>query len=115
MKYIIKGIPPSNNQFAGRKNVHEYRAAKKVWEEIVFYECRPRPAQPIKKATVTLTYFFKTHGRRDPDNYSGKFLLDGLVKAGILQDDCFNCISLTLMCDYDKINPRVEILISEVI
>lgn len=28
MKIVLKGVPPSLNQFAGRKNTWEYRAAK---------------------------------------------------------------------------------------
>ena len=36
-------------------------------------------------------------------------ILDGLVKAGILQDD--NCITLKLDAGYDKNNPRTEITI----
>ena len=43
------------------------------------------------------------------DNYSGKFILDGLVSAGIIQDDSFQCIDLRLKADYDKKNPRTEV------
>lgn len=50
---------------------------------------------------MTLHYFFKDNRRRDPDNYSGKFILDGLVRAGILQDDSFAVIDLELKADKD--------------
>ena len=62
---------------------------------------------------MTITYFFPTRGRRDPDNYSGKFILDGLVQAGILRDDSFRCIDLRLRGDWDKQSPRTEIEVSE--
>lgn len=109
MKYIIPKIPPSDNVYKGRKNVWEYRETKKEWEEYVFAYCRPRPSKPIAVATVTITYFFKKRGRRDPDNYSGKFILDGLVRCGILVDDSFDNINLVLRGAYDKDNPRTEI------
>ena len=50
--------------------------------------------------------------RRDPDNYSGKFILDGLVKAGIIADDSFSNIDLRLCGKVDKKNPRTEIEIT---
>lgn len=74
--------------------------------------CRPRPLEPLEKCVVRLTYFFKTKTRHDVDNYI-KFLLDGLVHAKIIKDDSFDCIKLELEGDYDKVNPRVEILIYE--
>ena len=114
MKYIINRIPPSNNKFKGRQNHWEYRSLKKEWEQIIFYSCLPRPPKPIEKAIVKITYFFKSRIRHDPDNYNGVFILDGLVKAGIIQDDSFNCIDLVLKGEYDKENPRTEIEIIRV-
>lgn len=113
MKYIIPHIPPSDNVYKGRKNVWQYREDKKLWEQYVFAYCLPRPSAPHKTATVTITYFFKTHGRRDPDNYSGKFILDGLVRCGILADDSFDNIRLILRGGYDKENPRTEIEVEQ--
>lgn len=75
--------------------------------------CNPKPPHPFKKSVVTITYYFKDKRRRDPDNYSGKMILDGLVRTGILQDDSFNNIDLVLCGDYDKDNPRTVIEISE--
>jgi Holliday junction resolvase RusA-like endonuclease len=113
MKYVIEAVPPSNNKFSGRKNVWEYRNEKKDWEQLVAAKCTPKPSKPFEHAVVKLTYYFKTRGRRDPDNYSGKFILDGLVKAGIIIDDSFGHIKLELSGSYDKYNPRTEIEIME--
>lgn len=109
LKYIVKAIPPSNNQFIGRNVRWNYQDIKKQWAETIFLVCRPKPPQPLQKAIVILTYYFKDNRRRDPDNYSGKMILDGLVRAGILQDDSFSNIDLVLRGDYDKENPRTEI------
>lgn len=109
MKYTINDIPPSNNKFKGRQNHWEYRELKKQWERVVFYECRPRPKKPFENVLVKITYFFPTRIRHDPDNYNGVFILDGLVKAGILKDDSFDCITLLLDGKHDKQHPRTEI------
>ena len=110
MKYVIPEIPPSNNRFLGRETVWDYRNEKKRWADLVALFCRPRPDKPIKKAVVTLRYYFSKRVRRDPDNYSGKMILDGLVRCGIIQDDSFDCIDLIIQCGgYDSGNPRTEI------
>ena len=114
LKYTIPFIPPSNNKFKGRQNAWEYRALKKEWSQIVGIYCKSIPSTPIAKSNLTITYYFKTKSRHDPDNYNGVFILDGLVAKGIIQDDNFNCINLILKGAWDKSNPRTEIVIEEV-
>lgn len=113
MKYIINEIPKSLNHYAGRKNPWEYRQDKEKWKIIVMLTCRQRPPKPYEKARVTITYYFPTRARRDPDNYTPKFLLDGLTAAGIIKDDSFQCIELTVRGEYDKERPRTEIEVTE--
>lgn len=114
MKYIIPEIPPSNNKFIGRNARWEYQKVKKYWEQLIFYTCRPRPDKPLEKAVVTLTYYFPDKRRRDSDNYAGKLILDGLVRAGIIVDDSFDHVQLGLCGRYDKENPRTEIEVEEI-
>ena len=47
---------------------------------------RPRPyfEGPVK---IIIELTFTTNTRRDPDNYSPKWLLDSLVQAKVIQDD----------------------------
>lgn len=113
-KYSIPEIPPSNNKFIGRNARWEYQQEKKRWAQMIQLLCRPKPPQAIPKAIVQLTYHFKNKIRRDPDNYSGKMILDGLVRAGILEDDSFLCIELQLKAVYDKGGGYTEIIIEEV-
>lgn len=72
-------------------------------------DVRPKLETPIKKCVVRITYFFRTRQRHDPDNYNGKFILDGLREAGIIEDDSFLNVELQLCGSYDKENPRTEI------
>ena len=114
MKIIINDIPPSNNKYMGNSNsYHAYSDEKKRWEWLVRGSIK-RPKKPLQIALVRITYFFKDRRRRDPDNYSGKFLLDGLVKAGVIEDDSFNNIELRLQGKVDKKNPRTEIEVMEI-
>lgn len=113
LKYTIPALPPSNNRFIGRINYREYQRIKKEWAAVIGYTCRPRPAKPLRSARVRLTYFFPDRRRRDPDNYSGKMILDGLVGAGVLADDSFDNIRLELCGGYDKDCPRTEIEVEE--
>lgn len=109
MRYIIPAIPPSLNQFAGRENTWEYRRIKAEWIQLVDAYCRPRPEKPIEKAVVTLEYHFGDMRRRDPDNYI-KLLMDGLVKAKIIKDDCFDCVQLRLQQgEIDRTTPHVMV------
>ena len=109
MIYQIPEIPNSLNRYAGRNNVWEYRAEKQRWKDMVMLLCRPRPKKPIERATVRITYYFPDNRRRDPDNYNGKMILDGLTAAGIIKDDSFSCITIILSGAQDKKNPRTEV------
>lgn len=73
-----------------------------------------RPKKPFERAIVNITYYFKDRRRRDPDNYSGKMLLDPLVREGILTDDSFAVVTLVLDGKVDKQKPRTEIEIRSV-
>ena len=110
-EYMIPCVPPSLNKFAGRENKWEYRQTKAEWLQIVSAYCRPRPAKPFDKAVVTLEYHFPDEIRRDPDNYSGKQINDGLVKAGIIKDDSFKCIELRLKQGEPNKRPFVKVTV----
>ena len=112
MKIVIKDIPPSNNKYMGNShNFNEYRREKEKWHWLIKSAIgkAEKPKKPIEKAIVNITYYFKDKRRRDPDNYSGKMLLDPLVREGILVDDSFNNVTLVLAAGQDKYEPRTEI------
>ena len=115
IRFTIPEIPPSNNRYIGRNMRWAYREEKARWEALILGLAKAKPRIPCRRAAVTLRYFFPDKRRRDPDNYSGKMILDGLVKAGILQDDSFDHIRLNLeKGGCDRQNPRTEITIQEV-
>ena len=100
IRITLPGIPRSLNAFAGRRNIWEYREEKQHWTDLVCLLGRSqRPTKPLDKAVVTISYRFPDKRRRDPDNYNGKMLLDGLTQAGIIADDSFQHIKLILTAE----------------
>lgn len=86
----LDGLPPMNT--ADRRGRWVMIRAKREWESkvcgAVLMALGRWPESPMKRAHVTITRY---SGVREPDfenlTQGGKFLLDGLVKAGVLEDD----------------------------
>ena len=113
MKITLDFVPPSINEYIGRTNNWEYQRDKKRIHKAVIMETigvNPR----YKKCKMKIIYYFKNRIRHDPSNYD-KMLLDGLVKANIIEDDSYDVIQeFITVGKYDKGNPRTEIYIEEV-
>lgn len=118
IKIVINEIPPSNNKYMGRGSTKSqafaYQAEKQRWAGLIMGALKKKLNKPMRKARVRITYYFPDKKRRDPDNYSGKFILDGLTKAGLIEDDSFANIILELYGRCDKENPRTEIELEEI-
>lgn len=117
IRVTLRGVPPSLNRFAGRLNSWDYRNEKTMWTQAVEYAVRTsrsRPAHPFERAEVEIMYYFPTAARHDPDNYAGKFLLDGLTKSGVIADDSFAHITLSVGGAVDRKEPRTVITVREV-
>lgn len=64
----------------------------------------------IEKCEISQKVFYPNNRRHDIDNSVPKFILDGLVEAGVVvDDDCLHITKLTLMCFIDTKNPRTEL------
>ena len=116
IRITLRGCPPSLNQFAGRENTWDYRNAKALWTRAVWAAClgsKGKPKTPYQMADVEIMYYFPTRSRHDADNYAGKFLLDGLTKAGVIEDDDMAHIRLHVAGDYDKRDPRTVITVRD--
>ena len=118
LKITIPGELPDLNQIIRIAKSHPmaYAKAKGVYTEAVAWECAGCPkGQLAMPVDVTCTWITKD-SRKDPDNVSAgvKFILDGLVQAGILPDDRRNQInSIKHEFGVDKHNPRVEVVLYE--
>ena len=87
------------------------------WQHDIYYSAY---AQGVKatipeKARVTITCYFPTKRRRDPQNYLSKSMIDGLVNNGFLKDDDQkHCSIEPVKLLVDKEDPRTVIEVEEI-
>ncbi|HHY95886.1 MAG TPA: RusA family crossover junction endodeoxyribonuclease, partial [Firmicutes bacterium] len=117
-RYAVPGTPDTLNRMIspGKGRFQAVRDQAEYWAEGVWLAARTsgRPREPLRKAHVELAYWFPDNHRRDPDNYAGKHILDGLRKAGVLADDTFEVVELAIKkAGVDPENPRVEITVRD--
>lgn len=87
---------------------------KQAWKEFICWWVKELgyDNMQIDNFEATFITYMPTKRRSDPDNFSPKFINDGLVESGMLvDDDGRHMKSLTLKTDYDKDHPRTEIYI----
>ncbi|QDR80215.1 hypothetical protein [Sporomusa termitida] len=112
IKLTVPDVPPSINRWT-RLHWTRLRQFKKQWELEVWATAVKAKVnnKQLAKAVIRITYFFTDSRRRDKDNYAPKFILDGLVKAGVLQDD--NADAIDVDWCFAKGAKRTEIVIWE--
>ena len=91
--FIISPLPMNLNKY---RNAHfqVINKHKILFEAITQQAVINNNIKPMKWANITFTFWFKDKRRHDPDNYAlcAKFIFDGIVKAGILEDDNFDYV-----------------------
>jgi len=109
---------PSLNDYtkANRGNKYGGNKIKQEFTDAVQWACKEQKVKPVVNPCKI---FFKWYddGRRDPDNiaFAKKFILDGMVKAGVLKNDTWRYIR-GFTDDFvkcKKVDARVEIMIKE--
>lgn len=120
-KIVINGsVPPKKNSrnILVRKgrviNIPSSRYAQ--WEADSLWQVKG--LKPIQSAPVSLqaTFYVIDNRQRDLDNMLAS-VQDLLVKAGVLSSDSWQTLNpITIVCGgVDKTNPRVEIILSELL
>lgn len=92
----------------------QMNALKQKWKEFGCWWINKLGYSDLKLDSfdMIVTVFFNTRRRHDVDNQTPKFILDSFTESGfIVDDDEKHLHSLTLRTDYDKDNPRTEIVI----
>lgn len=113
---IPKPITPSINQWMVMLRP-QMNKVKQDWKEFIVWvvDFYGYTNANIQICDMELNIYFDTKRRHDSDNYSPKFINDGLTESGMLVDDDFSHIrKLTISGDYDKLNPRMEIILTEI-
>ena len=111
---LILPLPPSINvayatDFRTRRR-YLTKVAKDYYSEIKDYLKTKKYNTLEGEVIVNFVYYFKDHRIRDVSNYI-KILEDSLVKNKVITDDS-RVRKLYVEKEYDKKNPRVEVLIT---
>ena len=110
-------LPGLNEVLASAKSHYgAYSSMKRKVTLSVATQARADRLKPIQGKAIIEFHWYEPNKRRDPDNirHGAKYILDGLVEAGVLQDDGQKYISgFTDYFRVDKSNPRVEVVIYE--
>lgn len=113
---VIDGIPPSLNNVisSAKKHWSSYSTQKKEWLYNVYYQVLQQKVKSFTKPVVVIIELnFKDNRRHDPDNYTPKFINDGLVEAGVLEDDSFKQIKELRIVEGDKKDNTTVIIIED--
>lgn len=112
MKFTIPGELPDLNTYINAERSNRYMAAKIKKESTQAVWWIAKRLQPITTKVKAIFTWITADERKDPDNvaFAKKFILDGLVQAGVLKNDGRKQIEgLEDRFGVDKQNPRVEV------
>jgi Holliday junction resolvase RusA-like endonuclease len=117
IKLIIPGELTDLNAYIKGINSHYLMGNKikranteRVRDKAFYTNCKKVTEYPV---TISFIWYSKDE-KKDIDNvaFSKKFVMDGLVEAGVLKDDSRKYIDgFEDRFEIDKKNPRVEIII----
>lgn len=114
LQFIFNGEFTDLNTYIRAERSNRFMAAKikKMETERAAWEVI-QSDKAVGKAVISFDWYTKDE-RKDPDNisFAKKFLLDGMVMAGLLENDTRKCINGFIDCFFvDKDNPRVEVTV----
>ena len=119
MKIIIPGRLPGMNEIItaakkGSGKYQPYAMMKDQYTDIVTWLAKGLPKREKVKIKIT---WYEPNMKRDIDNIAAgiKFILDGLVKAGVIKDDNQRYVkSIENIFETDTKNPRIEVQIEDI-
>ena len=114
----IPGRLPGLNDIidAARRSRYESAAMKKENTDMVAWIAKAARLPRMERVDLVITWH-EPNRKRDKDNIMAgqKFIWDGLVEARVLPNDGWNQIgNITHRFGVDKVNPRVEVEITEI-
>lgn len=119
--WIPGRLPGLNEVIAAAKGAggrgHAYAKMKRDLGELVWALAKAARLRPVTRARLAFRWVEKDR-RRDPDNVSSagrKFILDGLVKAGVLPGDGWAAVAGWSDAFEVGVKHGVEIVITEVV
>lgn len=94
LRFVIRGLPPTENR--KKKKWQAAWAKAKFWHEQIYMQTllKGKPEKPLKHAKVTLTRYSWVSPDFDGLVSSFKCVIDGLVHAGVLENDTMKNIGI---------------------
>ena len=120
-KFTINGRLIGLNEYTKANRTKSYLAnkIKRYQEEIVILSARSCRLEKVRTYPIGLKIkWYEQNAKRDIDNitFAVKFILDGLVKSGYIENDSQRYVkSIEHIVCIDREKPRVEIEIKEII
>ena len=116
MQVFIPGRMPGLNEFIGAINRNRFLGNKMKQENTDSSAWCFRGMRTVTRPVMIRFTWNEINNRRDPDNiiFAKKFILDGMVKAGVLPDDTQKWV--LGFRDYivvDKANPGILVTVVE--
>ena len=114
MKFTIQGELPDLNTYINAERGNRYAGAslkKKATEKVVLSILESGCKERFNNISLAITYYCKNK-RKDKDNiaFAKKFILDGLQKAGTIENDGWKNIDFwNEGFQIDKENPRIYV------
>ena len=119
-KFTIRGRLIGLNEYTKVNRTKSYIAnkMKREQEEIVIWSARSSKLEKVMTYPIRLKiHWYEPNAKRDIDNvaFAVKFILDGLVKSGYIENDSQKYVkSIEHIVDIDRERPRVEVEIKEI-
>lgn len=116
-KLTIEGRLPGLNEYTNicRTNPYAANSMKQKNQEMIGWYIKKDKLSPVENYPCQIEInWYEKNQRRDVDNiiFGQKFILDALVKNGILIDDSQKYINeITHKISLDKEKPRIEVFI----
>lgn len=115
---VIPGQLPALNEIIQASKTHwsQYSKLKKKYSDLIEDITVIHRTPFFRELELDITYYCRDR-RKDPDNIAAgkKFILDGLVAAGVIKDDGWKCVKgFNERWQVDKENPRVEVVLKDV-
>lgn len=118
MEIVIKGQTPAkkNSRQGMVRNGRIMNFPSKIyaqWEKDALVQLMAYKGQAEGKVAIAYQFYVKDDRRRDIDNMIAS-VNDVLVKAGLLKDDSWQCMSIGAAdAEIDRENPRAEVWVTE--
>ena len=117
-EFVIEGMLPGTNDYqrANRASPYAGGRLKKRETDRVAWSAKAGHMPRFDKPVRIDCEWIEPHDRRDPDNITGgrKFIHDGLVKAGVIEDDDQRHVrGMGDSFSVDRVHPRVVVTVSD--